>query len=261
MPTHFTWAAASLGALLAFSLPASAAVPFTWDPSKVSPALSGAGGAFTADHVVMSDYVYAHQAATDNVPYDAFFLYDITGFTQQGVAVHPSGLGTSYGLYFSIQEVDTLVNGNAIALSGSVRLMADPTNNDGTPSTTINGIAFSNPAGVADDITLATGQLITSSFVIQNGIASKYQLETFNPSPGEQGFFVNPINHMLIELFNTNTPTSREFFLQSDGSGITVVNGAIGSADILVPEPTSMLLLGGSMVCLGVVRRRRSAVA
>ena len=55
-------------ALVALTWPgamaAASPVPFTWNPSGV-PAIAGAGGAFTADGIVASDYVYAKQAPGD----------------------------------------------------------------------------------------------------------------------------------------------------------------------------------------------------
>lgn len=248
----------AIGLLLAGSPGAIvSAAPFTWDPSQV-PALAGAGPAFTADRIVMSDYVYVIQPAADFTPYPASYLFTITGFTRQGVAVAPIGLGTTYGLYFTLEDTNTLVGGQAISGAGSIRLMADPTNNDGLPSVTqANGLTFANPAGVADDIVLATGQQISGSFVIQNGIASKRFLDTFAPSPGKEAFFVDPASsNLLIELFNTNTATSRQFVVQPDGSGITLVNGAIGSATLQVPEPASIAVLALGLLGLASLRRR-----
>jgi hypothetical protein len=144
-------------------------VPFTWDPSGL-PALAGGGLAFTADRIVATDYVYAHQAATNNVPFSATFVFAVTGFTLQGAPVTTPGLGSSYGLYFRIDETDVLINGLGTTVSGMVRLIADPTNDNGTLSTTVaNEIAFSNPAGTADDITLASGSILSSLFKHSGG--------------------------------------------------------------------------------------------
>jgi hypothetical protein len=45
-------------------------------------------------------------------------------------------------------------------------LMLDPGNNDGALSSTASDVGFSNsgPTGEADDITLATGSLISGTF-------------------------------------------------------------------------------------------------
>ena len=40
----------------------------------------------------------------------------------------------------------------------------------------------------------------------------------------------------------------------ADGSGYVVVNDGIGAADLLVPEPTSFLLLGSGLLGLGALR-------
>jgi hypothetical protein len=227
-------------------------VPFTWDPSGL-PALAAGGPAFTADGIVAADYVYAHQAATNNVPYPASFVFAVTGFTLQGAPVTTLGLGSSYGLYLRIDETDVLINGLGTTVSGTVRLIADLTNDDGTLSTTVaNQIAFSNPAGTADDITLASRSILSSLFKIPaGGPVSKFWLTEFIPAAGTSAFFVSPqSNHLELEILNTNTPASRQFLLQSDFSGITLVNGAVGTIDVTVPEPGSIVLLSAGLLGL-----------
>ena len=233
-------------------------VPFTWNPSGL-PALAGAGPAFTADGIVAADYVYAHQAATNNVPYPASFVFAVTGFTLQGAPVTTPGLGSGYGLYLRIDETDVLINGLGTTVSGTVRLIADPTNNDGTLSTTVaNQIAFSNPAGTADDITLASGSILSSVFKIPAvGPVSKFWLTEFSPAAGiAASSSARRATMSSSRILNTNTPDSRQFLLQPDGSGITLVNGAVGSIDLTVPEPGSIVLLStGLLGLIGLGRR------
>ena len=135
---------------------------------------------------------------------------------------------------------------------GSISLVLDPTNNDGTPSATVNvaastgAVGFSNPLGTSDDITLATGSLTDGSFGTQpNGNPGVHFIETYTPAPGEAGFSVSPIGaHTSIEEFLFNTSTSRVIGTFADGSSYVVVNDGIGAADLLVPEPASITLLG-----------------
>lgn len=79
----------------------------------------------------------------------------IPPFTLGGAPVPVAGLNTSYCLYI---EGQTAVSPAQVYGPGTVSLMLDPTNNDGTPSTTRNsttqtgGVNWSNPAGTADDV-------------------------------------------------------------------------------------------------------------
>jgi PEP-CTERM motif len=139
----------------------------------------------------------------------------------------------------------------------------DPTNNDGTPSATVNvaastgSVGFSNPAGTADDITLATGSLTHGSFGTQaNGQPGVHFIETYTPAPGEAGFSVSPTGpHTSIEEFLFNTSTSRVQGTFADGSTYVVVNNGIGAADLLVPEPASITVLGAGLFALAAFRR------
>lgn len=232
-------------------------VPFTWNPSA---RIAGAGPAFTADTIVASDYVYAVQAASNNVPYASSFVFAITGFTLGGAPVSVPGLGTNYGLYFRIEETDQLINGLGTTIDGTVSLFADLTNNDGAPSVTLaNHLAFANPAGVADDILLGSGPILSSAFRVPvGGPVSKSWLTGFDPAAGSSAFFLSPLgNHVELELLNTNTATSRQFIANPDGSFTTLVNGAVGTINVAVPEPSSFLVLTGALVGLGLIRRRR----
>ena len=124
----------------------------------------------------------------------------------------------------------------------NIALKADPGNLDGTPSATAgNGASFSNtgPTGTGDDITLATGSLLTGSFGLQaNGQSGAHFTQTFAPSPGEAGVFLDPVgSHVQLEELLFNTATSRVQTTLDDGSLQTLVNGGISTADILVPNP------------------------
>jgi hypothetical protein len=151
---------------------ATAGTVFTWDPAAASPSVGGS--AFTADGIVGLHYLYdVTPPAGSPTIYPVDFVEQITGFTLNGVPVATPGLNGvpsapgSYGLYLSMQAQVQQVGAGRVYHSLQLSLMADPENNDGAVSSTqANHLAFANtgPTGTADDITLATGSLISGDF-------------------------------------------------------------------------------------------------
>jgi len=247
---------AALGAILAASTSVTALaapVPFEWDPSAAFPGLPGP---FTADSMSMTDFLFNWQAQDNDT-----FILPINGFTLSGAPVSVPGLGTTFGLY--LEGTTRVVGTPSVYGPGTISLVLDPTNNDGTPSATVNvaastgSVGFSNPAGTADDITLATGSLTHGSFGTQaNGLPGVHFIETYTPAPGEAGFSVSPTGpYTSIEEFLFNTSTSRVQGTFADGSTYVVVNNGIGTADLLVPEPASITVLGAGLFALAAFRR------
>ena len=144
-------------------------------------------------------------------------------------------------------------------------LMADPGNNDGAVSSTqANHLAFANtgPTGTADDITLATGSLISGKFQQSPSpgiiILSDFT-ESFTPALGEEGFFVSPVSpHAALEELLTTPVIDFQTVTLPDGSTIALLNGGGAMIDLLVPEPASLVLLSAAVGLLLAARHRRT---
>src|ERR1700749_4181165 len=111
--------------------------------------------------VELSSFALTTQDYLFNSPngYDTFVM-KVTGATVNGNAVAIPGLNTKFGLYI---EGTVAVSGNpSVYGPGTIALLMDPTNNDGSlsaffnSSTQTGGVIFSNPIGTADDVTLAS---------------------------------------------------------------------------------------------------------
>ena len=252
---------------------ASAGTVFTWDPSAVSPALGGVA-AFTADTIDATHYLYDIGPIANPSPvlHTVNFIEQITGFTLNNMAVAtpgldgPLGAAGSYGLYLTMQTLTASIGppNTYQYLSGNVALMLDPGNNDGAASSTPSGMTFANPASTADDITLATGSLVSGHYTLNPapGIRSIGDfVQTFQPAAGEGAFFVTPVSpHDLIDVVPTTPPSAIQFFPDpSDPTlQISVLNGGSTIIDFNVPEPaTFALMVTGLPMLLGLRRLRR----
>jgi hypothetical protein len=241
---------------------------FTWNPSAVVPGLPGS---FTADSISTTDYLLNDNS--DGSPFTGpqesgldTFVMQINGFSLGGVPVTVPGLGKTFGLYLTgTAGLTGDAYGNSIYGFGSEKLVLDPTNNDGTPAATYDPVtdklhfSVGNPAGIADDITLATGNFLDGSFGLQsNGHTGVHFQYDFTPNPAETGFVQSSTagGQILDQLF-FNTATSRVNGFDKEGRDFVLQNGGYGIDSFLVPEPASLSMLAAGLSILALGRRRK----
>lgn len=263
--------AASIGSIATAA--ASDIVTFTWDPALASPPLTGAGSAITADGISVTNYLHSvntNDFATLRQNFVEQLIQPITGFTLHGSPVSaPPGLNSNYGLYFTLSgtghfpiDATGATVGPATFDSLSMTLTADVNHDDGTVGSTLSGVAFSNPAGVGNDVVLATGSLRSAALSRDaQGVRHAHFTETFVPDAAEAGFFVNPDFSLGWDELLTTLPAAFQVLQVDPLTTVQMVNGQLGSTGqaTLIPEPsTGWLLLAGCVaLAAGVARRWR----
>jgi hypothetical protein len=183
------------------------------------------------------------------------FILQVTGFSENGVNIPVPGLGTKFGLYI---EGSVTVQGTPSQYGpGTISLVLDPTNNDGTASavfdTTIGTglVGFSNPEGTLDDITLATGNWVSGSFVMaqSNGLSGADFSQTLNLSPQVFGPILSHLVSSLdISEVLSHTPTSQNTGSITGGGSYITSNGGGGIVSLVPASPVgdrSPIFLGG----------------
>lgn len=167
------------------------------------------------------------------------FILQINGFSENGVPITIPGLNSTYGLYI---EGTVAVQGNpSVYGPGTIALVLDPTDNDGTPSATWDpatqsgSVGFSNLVNTSDDIVLATGGFVSGSFGTQsNGQPGVNFVETFQLNPAVFGPFLSHISSSVdIEETLFNTATSRQTGSTASGGSYVTVNDGDGIVDFV----------------------------
>jgi hypothetical protein len=184
------------------------------------------------------------------------FVLRVNGFTVDGNPIKVPGLNTEFGLYI---EGTVAVSGNpSVYGPGTIAMLLDPTNNDGSlsatfdPNSVTGAVSFSNPAGQADDITLASGQFVSGTFGPQsNGNMGLLLVNTFNPDASISRLLQGAALDIQTQLFNTdmsrvagmtNTTPSETFVTVNDGFGVVNLTPASGSTTSDVNVPLHSLL-------------------
>ena len=191
------------------------------------------------------------------------------------MAFTPTGLNSTYGLYFDFSGAGTVSGGNpatSITSGSFTSLNYTLYGYSGTPATF--NVAGNTPttSAAAGRIALATGSLLAGPN--QSSVGSAPQSPTFNsfaganlsfvPNSAAYGFFASPPGASFYSVAVSsfiNTPTEVSPFTGGFQNGFRISQGG-GSVNFTapVPEPeTYALMLAGLSVVGWSARRRRSA--
>lgn len=249
-------------ALLVAGASASALPQFTLNPGAVTPAL--AGTTFTGDNILISDF--------STVTFDGLGGFSDSGFLSVsaiqlgGSTFTPTGLNSTYGLYFKFSGAGTTNVGDPrfVPTIGSFTSLTYQLYGYNGPASF--GFSGNTPTETASgEVLLASGSLISGNAVtVPTGDGSTFTPSAaaklnFTVTPGQEAFFVNPnpFYDLAFAAF-TNTTTQVEPF--AGGFRIRQGGGAINfAATTPVPEPETYALMLAGLAAIGFVALRRRA--
>jgi hypothetical protein len=279
--------------LAAFGSASAAPVTFTWNPTGIGLTTVNAGSNIVANNITVADYadiVIAPGGAFTENAVIVFTAFDLSGnpavYTPPAFSPLFNGMGATYSFFATITA-----NGNTsgIPLEGSgtattgtftsatYTLWANPAGSPGvtavpgsSPLVTGAGSAFPLFGGALVDgtetLTAPSGGgfspkadldlTLTACTAIGQALASG-DICTMDTSP----FFVNPLPSqisLVVTDFSASTsqthlspgvPPNTNLDITGGGGNVTF--------EVAAPEPASLLVIGTSLLGLGIVRRRK----
>ncbi len=276
--------------LAAYGTASAAPVTFTWNPTGIGLTTVGPGSNIVANNITVADYadiVIPGATFTENAVI-VFKGFDLSGnsavYTPPALSPNFNGLGATYSFFATITATGTTpgipAQGSGLATTGaftsaSYTLWANP---NGDPTVTavpggsplVTGIAgafplfggalvdgtntLTAPAGGGYSPKADLNLTLTACTAIGQALASG-DICTKDTSP----FFIDPLPAQISLVVTDFSATTSQTTLTPGSPTFLDIRGGGGNVtfEVAAPEPASLLVIGTSLIGLGIVRRRK----
>jgi hypothetical protein len=269
---------AALAATLAVLASPASAVPFTWDPSAASTALSNAG-AFTATNITINDYALIDTTNPAAVSEHAILSIQSFNTSTPGLVSTSGTVGGAnpYALYFTVTATSHL-SPSGPGLFGSFDTLSYTLWGDvgGHCTFSADSGGAHSACGSDTQVALATGGLSPTGpnqVSILNGIPGAAVDVTIASGPGAGGFWVSP---SILSDFAFDTSFTNTLLEISQQGALFIIGGNTncgtaqspqpcpggGTIDLVtIPEPVTLSLFGAGLAGAAAMRRRKAKKA